>query len=274
MMGSIFLLRKNDEEEMVCLRETMKKTCFAIVAVFCFSILLPPHLAFAQEDELKLHLSRNFGYSSGTGKIQGTFTVSADGPADLNRVSFYLDGQLIGEVRQLPYKLRFNTDGYALGVHTMYALGETSDGRSLRSNEIRMEFVSAEAGWQAGMRFALPIFAVAFGAMALSLVFMLLSAGKQRALPLGSSRKYGVAGGAICPKCGRAFRRHLFSPNLGAGKLERCPFCGKWNVVKASTMAELRAAELAELEKDRQPGHIASQEDFQKELEDSRFMDL
>ena len=274
MKKGIHLKCTNEQKRIVCYKKTMKKAIYSIVITFSPLVLLSLHLVFAQEQgDFELHLSRDFGYSSGAGKIQGTFTVSAIGTADLTLVSFYLDGQLMGEAGQLPFKLRFNTDNYPLGDHTIYATGQIRDGRQLRSNEIRVEFVSSEEGWQAVMRFTAPIFALTFGAIILSFVFMFLSAGKQRSLPPGAPRKYGISGGAICPKCGRPFPRHLFSTNLVTGKLERCPFCGKWNIVKAVSMVELCAAEKAELEVDRQ-SEIISLEDLRKELEDSRFQDL
>ncbi len=253
----------------------IKHRVFIVSAIIFTSLVtIPLHFSFAQEQEgIDLRLTRNFGFSSGSGKIQGTFTATAVGPNDMIQASFYLDDQLMGEVKQSPFKLRFNTDSYSLGVHTIYAMGQTSNGRQLHSNEIRVEFVSAEEGWQAGMRFALPVLAISFCAVALSFVFMLLTAGKQKALSLGAPRKYGISGGAICPKCGRPFIRHFFSPNLVTGKLERCPFCGKWSIVRAVSMDELRAAETAELESNPQTGQTSSQEDFLRDLDDSRFMD-
>ncbi len=56
----------------------------------------------------------------------------------------------------------------------------------------------------------------------------------------------GAAGAAICPRCGKAFARNFFSPNLVMGKLCRCPHCGKWSIVPRATPAELAAAEAAD----------------------------
>ncbi|MGA2504880.1 MAG: hypothetical protein ABSG01_12390, partial [Anaerolineales bacterium] len=39
----------------------------------------------------------------------------------------------------------------------------------------------------------------------------------------------------------------LFSMNLGLSKLARCPYCGKWAVVRIQTLGKLREAEQAEL---------------------------
>jgi hypothetical protein len=252
----------------------MNRVIIAKVITFCALVIIPLNLVFAQEQsEIELGLTRNFGFSSGSGKIQGTFTATAIGPDDMIQASFYLDGHLMGEVKQSPFKLRFNTDSYALGVHTIHSLGQTREGRQYRSNEIKVEFVSAEEGWQAGMRFTVPILVISFGAMALSFMFMFLTADKQKTISPGAPRNYGISGGAICPKCRRPFPRHLFAPNLVTGKLERCPFCGKWSVVRAASMSELRAAEIAELESSSPPGQTSSQEDLLRDLDDSRFLD-
>jgi len=92
----------------------------------------------AQEtNELNLRLSRDWGYSSGSGKIQGLFTLTASSPENLERVVFYIDDQIIGEATESPFRYQFDTDNYPLGVHTIMATGVTSDGREVISNQYR-----------------------------------------------------------------------------------------------------------------------------------------
>lgn len=254
----------------------MRKTfLFALVV---FLLLLPSGWAAAQdESDLVVRLTRNFGYSSGTGKVQGTFTVKASGPQDLSRVIFFLDGEPMGELTQEPFHLRFSTDRYDLGAHILYAIGITAGGHELHSGEIHLQFVSAEEGWQAAMRFIFPLLALIFGLMIFSYVVMFLTTGKTKNLPLGAPRNYGLAGGAICSRCQRPFPRHVLAPNLVAGKLERCPFCGRWSVVRARSQGELRAAEAAELETDQdalQPQALNEDERLRRDLEASRYHDL
>lgn len=230
--------------------------------------------AAAQSETLKLRLNRDFGYASGTGKIQGTFSLRVTGPADLQRVVFYIDDRVIGEAAQAPFNLRFTTDSYPLGRHVMRAEGFTASGAALRSNEIEAYFVSAEEGWQSGLRVAGPLLAITFGLLLLSGLVSFIGSGKLKQLPPGAPRSYGVAGGAICKRCGRPFPRHVFAPNLVTGKLERCPYCGKWAVVSAQPLPVLRAAEAAEVA-DAQAGALPEAEDedarLRKQLEDSRF---
>jgi hypothetical protein len=95
--------------------------------------------------------------------------------------------------------------------------------------------------------------------------------------PAGSPQNYGIAGGAICPKCHRPFALSLFMLKLGIGtRFTRCPHCGKWSFVQRQGLAELRAAEAAE-STDAQPAlpmHEKSEAGkAQTLLDDSRFTD-
>ena len=113
--------------------------------------------------------------------------------------------------------------------------------------------------------------------MVLSFVITsLLSRGKAGQVPPGTPRNYGVAGGAICPRCGRPFARHLFAPKMLLGKLERCPYCGKWSIVRAASRQQLAAAEAAELQQAASGQPMSAQFDqdqLRHDLEDSRFQD-
>lgn len=229
--------------------------------------------ASAQDESLKLGLNRDFGYSW-RGDIQGTFTATATGPADLQRVTFSIDGQPIGEDTAPPFELRFTTDSYSLGMHMLQAVGTTAAGQELRSNQINANFVSADEGTKAGLSMVLPMMAILLAAVAITAGLSMIGSGKLKQLPPGTPRTYGAAGGAICGRCGRPFPRHFFAPNMVLGKLERCPFCGKWAIVAGQSMERLRAAEAAELE-DAASGETVAveseEERLRKQIEDSRY---
>ncbi len=108
-------------------------------------LMVSPALA-QSNSALVLRLSRDFGFSSGTGQIQGTFTIHVTGPANLTRVDFLIDGQQIGAVTRAPFNLQFTTSSFSLGSHTISAVGYTSDGQELHSPVVTAEFVSAEYG--------------------------------------------------------------------------------------------------------------------------------
>jgi hypothetical protein len=258
----------------------MEMTMWKIIRTIVITILWAGWIsvvAYAQSDgELVLDISRDFGFSSGTGRIQGTFSMKAKGPDDLQKVIFFIDDQPIGEDDQAPFSIQFRTGNYSLGVHTMSAKGIMSSGRELQSNVFRQEFVAAETGFQTAMKIALPILGVSFAIIILSFVIPILSGrGKQPTLPLGAPRSYGILGGAICPNCARPFGVHIWGMNLIVGKLDRCPHCGKWSIVRRAPLEALKAAEAAEVETSEMEITEATQTDemLGKELEDSRYLD-
>jgi DNA-directed RNA polymerase subunit RPC12/RpoP len=230
-----------------------------------------------QEEQLQIRMSRNWGFSSGTGRIQGTFTIVASGPEDLTQVVFYIDDQIIGEVDESPFDHRFVTDDYPLGSHQISAIGTTASGDELVSNLVQLEFVSADQGWQAAGNIIIPLVVVILAAIGLAVIVPLIfTRGKKEQLPPGAPRSYGYYGGAICPKCSRPFSRHIYGLNLGLHKYDRCPYCGKWSLVKRASKEELEAAEAAEIAAAQEgifEPQISEEETFRRDLEDSRFED-
>jgi hypothetical protein len=255
--------------------EMKKYLAWHLIATLLALLSVSP--AIAQSEDLVLRVSRDFGYSSGTGKIQGTFSMSASGPANLARVVFLIDNQPIGEATQPPFKIRFNTGDYPLGVHTLSARGYKTDGQELASNEYRHEFVTPQAGLQAAGRIAIPIIGIVVLVMVFSFVIPTITGRRKLAnLPLGAPRNYGAFGGGICPKCGRPFGLHVYGLNLFTGKFDRCPYCGKWSIVKRASQQELQRAEIAELatsETSMSIPEISEEEELRKQLDDSRFQD-
>lgn len=231
-------------------------------------------LAQGSEPTLGLSMSRDFGYG-GFGEVQGAMSLKVAGPADLTRVVFFIDGQEMGEATSAPWRLAFHTDSYAEGSHTLNAIGYTSSGSTLHSNEIRVRFLSAE---NAGRATGTLVISLLGGVGLIMLLSFLASSLVARRRPLvtapGTPRSYGLAGGAICPRCGRPYARHLFAPNMIAGKLERCPYCGKWAIVAARSPSELAAAEAAEVSQSQQVAKPdAEGSDLMRDLDDSRFQD-
>jgi len=253
----------------------MKKALFSLLLVVLLSMFVIGTV-LAQTEELTLTFSRDFGYSSGAGDIQDTFSMKVSGPDDLARVEFYIDETKIGKDSEPPFRLQFTTDNYPLGAHRMYAIGYSANGREYRSKVVSANFVSADEGWQAAGKIAIPLIGIVFGAILLSVVVpLLLGRGKREELPLGAERKYGFHGGWICPKCKRPFVLHLWGLNLGLSKLDRCPYCGKWSVVRSLPLAKLRQAEQSELEQARgQIPEISEEERLKKELDDSRYLGM
>jgi hypothetical protein len=250
------------------------------LAALLFILLAGVRTAFAQEDEgLRLRLNRDFGYSSfGGDQIQGTFSMVVSGPENLSRVVFYLDGEILEEVDEPPFSLRFVTDNYPLGTHTISAIGFTEDGRELHSNQIGTEFVSAGQGSGTALWMIGALLGVIVIGMGIAFLFgNILGKGKKTDLPLGTPRRYGIHGGAICPHCTRPFAIHFYSLNLMAIRFDRCPYCGKWSFIRRSHPDVLKQAEAAELEwasPDQQIPAARKEQDLLKDLEDSRYQDF
>jgi Bacterial Ig domain len=226
----------------------------------------------AQEGELRLSLRKDWGFGMGN-QIQGLFTMSVNGEQDISSVNFELDGDAIATVTQPPFKFQFNTDRYPHGRHSLNAIARTSDGRTIKSNVINVEFVSAEAGWQVAQRIMIPLFVVVGIAIVLGTLGQFVFSGRSKhRLEPGAPRNYGIVGGAICPKCRRPFALNLFGLNLVTRKLERCPYCGKWSLVSRASREALAAAEAAEVEAS-QPAvpEPNPEEKLRQQIEESRY---
>jgi hypothetical protein len=245
----------------------MKKIhiAFLIAVLACFAIVLG---ASAQTNQLTLKMSRDWGYGGFSGDIQGLFTMRVTGPADLAKVTFYIDDQLIGEVMQPPFNLQFNTDDYPLGVHKLSAKGVSSGGQEYTSNVLSAEFVPAS---RAG-KTVLPLLGGLLVVVLLAALVPLVFSRKIRNLPMGAERKYGAAGGVICPRCKRPFPLSFLSPNMGFSKLAICPYCRKVSLLRPQPLEKLREAERAELSGEQTALPETSEaERLKKELDDSKF---
>jgi hypothetical protein len=239
-----------------------------------------PAAALAQGTAtLELSVRRNVGYS-GVGEIQGSFRMEAVAtPDDVIRVTFFIDNTIVGIDPEAPFRVDFNTEDYPLGPHTLLAEGDRANGSFVTSEARQFTFVSEAASWDAAKRILVPIFSIVVGAIVLAagLATAQVMLGKRHPVPLGKERKYGLLGGAICPKCGRPFSRHWWALNAGLSKFDRCDHCGKWSLVRALPLAQLRAAEAAELKSAGEGAgsvpELSPEERLRRQLEDSRYTD-
>lgn len=225
-------------------------------------------------ETLDLGLSRDFGYGGFGGDIEGTFSYRVEGPETLMRVEFLLDGEVIGEDSEPPFRLQFRTGTYALGQHTLSAVGYTSDGQTLQSASLTRNFVDPGESTEFLKRMLIPLGVIIVLAVVLPAVIGIASE-RRNPTPMGAPRKYGLSGGTICPNCGRPYSRHFWGLNLGTSTFDRCPHCGKWRVVRRHSLEELRAAEQAELKQEQATlAPLSEEEKLRRQLEDSRFNDV
>lgn len=246
------------------------KTLLFVLLVFVLTI---PAYAQDGDDRLKIHLRRDFGYSGG-GQIQGRFTISVDGPQDLERVRYLLDGDPFAEVSESPFKFSFSTSDYAMGAHTLSAVGTTVSGSEVFAEGLKLEFVSAEESWQRAANIAIPLIVGIVVLTVLGTLLLGLMGRRSGGFKLGN---YGPAGGAVCKRCGFPYPRHFISPNLLVGKLERCPHCAKWAIIPRASRTALEEAE-ARFRADAKTGLLeqepeGSEAKVQRKLDETRYVD-
>ena len=254
----------------------MKKRFFtiSILTVLSFLVLIIP--VYGQDADYAIRLRRDFGYGAGS-NVRGTFTISLLGDdSQVVSVDFLIDGEVMASVVETPFRHQFHTDDYGFGAHQLSALVFLEDGSMVRTASVGLNFVSPEDERQSLVK----IFTGIGVALIIPLViFVLIQAriGKRkptRVLQPGETQNYRVLGGAICPKCGRPFPRHLWGLNLVVGKFDRCEHCGKWSLTVRATPEELKAAEESELSLSQPDRGLSSRKgEVQDALEDTKYFD-
>jgi hypothetical protein len=245
------------------------------VSLLLLSFILPAAVhAQESEDQLTLSLNRDFGYGGFGGEIQGRFSFRASGPADLEQVAFYMDGQLVGNADAAPFRFQFSTGDYSPGIHTLSAIGYTTGGETLHSNQLTRHFLTAEEAHDATTGLVFPLLGALAAIAVIGVVVTALLGRRKGTKTVGDYSQ--MAGGAVCSRCGLPFSRHVLSPNLFTGKLERCPHCGKWSVARRASPAELEQAE-ARLRAEAREGtskiEETAEERLRRQIEASRFED-
>jgi hypothetical protein len=221
---------------------------------------------YQEPSQIELRLIRGLGFGLG-GQIQGRFSLNASGPDSLDRVEFYIDDQLIGEDSSQPFSISFSTGDYETGVHQFSAVGYPADGRELTSNRISRQFVSV-----------ISVGLVVAAIIILVVVLRFASSYIARSKNPGAQKGFGYLGGTVCKNCGRSFGIHWWSLRLGLGRMDRCPHCGKWNMVNRASAETLAQAEHAERESEPAESPVAEQQSkdddiLRRQIDESRYRD-
>ncbi len=250
----------------------MPKLRQSLLGLLILAILISPGFASAQSEEetLSLRVVKIIGYRVGN-KLQGRFNLSVVGPEDLVRVEFYIDDEVLYEDLTEPFKIEFSTGDISPGEHTLSAIGYTKDGSSLSSQVSTYTILTADEAFKGLQDYLIPLL---IGVVVLLVVAGLVSSVITRRRGDYRIGEYGPAGGAICRRCGMPFSRHVLSPNLLVGKLERCPHCGAISIARRGTPAELEEAEerlRADLQKERIEPGLDEDERLRRMIDDSRF---
>jgi hypothetical protein len=247
------------------IRESIMKR--NIILILISMLWLVPFRVSAQDEELSLRLTRDFGYGAGS-QIQGRFSLRVSGPDDLIKVDFIIDEEVVHTAIEPPFRYQFHTDDYPPGIHSMTAVGYQADGTPVYGTEFVRQFLSAEEARSSTMKLIIPILAIV-GVATLAGAVLPVLMGRGKDFKPGN---YGAAGGAVCPRCTFPYSRNVMAPNLVVGKLQRCPHCGKWAVVARASQDNLQAAETRWAREGTSTVEAPSEEEKKRQmLDDSRF---
>jgi hypothetical protein len=117
----------------------MRKTQVFFTAILL--MICSNTITLAQDESLQLSVIRTWGYAGFNNDINGHFSFSVRGPENLQRVKYLLDGDVVLEVNERPFRFKLNTNDYENGIHTLKAVGILSDGTRISSKDFTREFV-------------------------------------------------------------------------------------------------------------------------------------
>ncbi len=112
-----------------------------MLLMICSNTITP-----AQDESLQLSVRHTWGYSGFNKDINGHFSFSVRGPANLQRVQYLLDGDVVLEVSEPPFRFKLNTNDYQNGIHTLKAVGILRNGARISSKDFTREFVPPVSG--------------------------------------------------------------------------------------------------------------------------------
>ncbi len=230
----------------------MFRKSFSIFNLFLIilALALSAFPVFAQQEEFRLGVTRVFGYSSGD-QIRGSMKMYIIGTtANIKSVEFFIDGKSVGTGTAPSFDITLQTTDFPTGYHDLSAAVQTQDGRTVNVASRRFNFVTPQEETSAVGKYVIPLLGIVLAIMVVGVGAQVLFFRKKFInMPPGTERNYGIRGGTICPRCKRPYQLHWWALNAGIRtKFDRCDFCGKWAIVSAKSIEELRAAEKRELE--------------------------
>lgn len=230
-----------------------------------FFLGLSTSLVNAQgESSWTINLRRNWGYGAGS-NIQGSMTLSLSGDlVSVTRVEYFIDDQVLSDQNEAPFSFSFNTDNYEEGVHELHARVYTKNGEVISVGPSIYNFLSSADA----MNTTFQLIGVILGITLLGMAITYFASSRNRS---SGEKSVGPLGLAVCKRCGLAFPRSIFGFNLVAGKFERCPHCGKWQLTRRASAAEIEQAE-RKLRPEEPPAVEKPSE--KNALDESRFIDL
>jgi len=239
---------------------------FVLAMVFALSF----SAVMAQESPFTLRMVRDWGYGNGT-DINGRMSLSVKGDqAQIQQVTFFIDGEVMASVTSAPFKLQFDTNNFESGMHRLTAEVKTIAGETYTTNGLVSNFVEKGAANQSTLKILLLVGGIVAVSMGIQFL-MQKNANKNPKYDENGRIQYGVWGAAVCPSCGQPFNRSFLGINLVGVRLERCPHCGR--------LVAARRASPLEIERANQKTQPEEPQKFVEKLEkddldESRFVDL
>lgn len=239
---------------------------FVLAMVFALSF----SAVMAQESPFTLRMVRDWGYGNGT-DINGRMSLSVKGDqAQIQQVTFFIDGEVMASVTSAPFKLQFDTNNFESGMHRLTAEVKTIAGETYTTYGLVSNFVEKGAANQSTLKILLLVGGIVAVSMGIQFL-MQKNANKNPKYDENGRIQYGVWGAAVCPSCGQPFNRSFLGINLVGVRLERCPHCGK--------LVAARRASPLEIERANQKTQPEEPQKFVEKLEkddldESRFVDL
>lgn len=247
----------------------MKKRIFMLF-VLAMVFALSFSAVMAQESPFTLRMVRDWGYGNGT-DINGRMSLSVKGDqAQIQQVTFFIDGEVMASVTSAPFKLQFDTNNFESGMHRLTAEVKTIAGETYTTNGLVSNFVEKGAANQSTLKILLLVGGIVAVSMGIQFL-MQKNANKNPKYDENGRIQYGVWGAAVCPSCGQPFNRSFLGINLVGVRLERCPHCGR--------LVAARRASPLEIERANQKTQPEEPQKFVEKLEkddldESRFVDL
>lgn len=247
----------------------MKKQTKYIFLTTLILILSMTTIVFAQSETFSIRITKDWGYAGFSGDIQGRFSLKASGNDDLVSVTYLFDDQPVATLTEPPFRYQFVTSAYDIGIHNIQAKGILADGTNVLSNTMIRNFLSKETSGDMLKNLLIPILSITVIISILGVMIpAFLNKGKKFQVGIYSSK-----GGTVCKQCHLPFSRHYFSPNMGIGKLERCPHCGKIQITLPTNSDKLKLAEerYTQANQENLPSMDNPEAKLKKMIEDSKF---
>ena len=239
---------------------------FVLAMVFALSF----SAVMAQESPFTLRMVRDWGYGNGT-DINGRMSLSVKGDqAQIQQVTFFIDGEVMASVTSAPFKLQFDTNNFESGMHRLTAEVKTIAGETYTTNGLVSNFVEKGAANQSTLKILLLVGGIVAVSMGIQFL-MQKNANKNPKYDKNGRIQYGVWGAAVCPSCGQPFNRSFLGINLVGVRLERCPHCGRLVAARRASLLEIERANQKTQPEEPQKFVEKPEED---DLDESRFVDL